>query len=243
MRIAVMSDIHGFSLALERVLADIDATGPHDAIVVAGDLCEVGPDPAGVVRIIRARGLPTVIGNTDWDLAEAARFGDRGGAVGFALRELGDEGVEWLAQLPFDRRITPAGGTSPDDDLLVCHANPNDLRQRLDPSMTDRELREVIGQETRAGAIAFGHIHLCYTRQLDDTLLVDVSAVGNPKDGDLSCKYGVVTWDMDSRKWTAEIRRVPYPVEETRAQMASSGLPGWERAFEKLLRASYGSRD
>ncbi|MEA2594744.1 MAG: hypothetical protein QOF01_1213, partial [Thermomicrobiales bacterium] len=46
MRVAVMSDIHGFSLALETVLADIDLQGPFDEVVVAGDLCEVGPAPA-----------------------------------------------------------------------------------------------------------------------------------------------------------------------------------------------------
>ncbi len=46
MRVAVMSDIHGFNLALETVLADLDAQGPFDEVIVAGDLCEVGPGPA-----------------------------------------------------------------------------------------------------------------------------------------------------------------------------------------------------
>ena len=35
MRVAVLSDIHGFDLAVETVLADLDATGPYDAVVIA----------------------------------------------------------------------------------------------------------------------------------------------------------------------------------------------------------------
>ena len=35
MRIAVMSDIHGFNLALDAVLADIAAGDPFDEVVVA----------------------------------------------------------------------------------------------------------------------------------------------------------------------------------------------------------------
>jgi hypothetical protein len=49
MRVAVMSDIHGFNFALETVLADLDQQGPFDEVVVAGDLCEVGPAPADVL--------------------------------------------------------------------------------------------------------------------------------------------------------------------------------------------------
>ena len=74
MRIAVMSDIHGFSLALDTVRADLAEQGPFDEIVVAGDICEVGPDPQGVVDRLRETGWPVIQGNTDYDLVEAAEW-------------------------------------------------------------------------------------------------------------------------------------------------------------------------
>lgn len=241
MRVAVMSDIHGFSLALETVLADLDARAADEAFVatiVAGDLCEVGPAPGAVIERLQASDVTVLTGNTDRDLVEAAQGGGGGAGIRYALDEIGAAGVEYLAGLSFSRRITPPGGTSPDDDLLAVHANPHDLERKLAPEMSDRELRETIG-DTRAAVLAFGHHHVAYTRELDGMLLVDVSAVGNPKDGDLRCKYGVLTWSTETGRWSAEIRRLPYPLVETAAQIRASGLPDPERALRKLQRASY----
>lgn len=238
MRIAVLSDIHGFSLALDRVLEDIDATGPYDEVVVAGDLCAVGPDPAGVIATLREREVTVLVGNTDADIVEVARFGQAVPSLSYTVDQIGPEGVRYLAGLAFSRRITPPGGASPEHDLLVVHANPRNLWDRFDPAMSNRELHEVRGDAV-AAAIAFGHVHICYTRMLDQTLLVDVSAVGNPKDGDLRCKYGVLTWDEPSREWSAEIRKLDYPLAETEEQILTSSLPNPERVFRKLTKASY----
>lgn len=238
MRVAVMSDIHGYSLALEAVLADLADLGPFDEVVVAGDLCEVGPDPAGVIR--RLQGLPFTVlqGNTDLDIALAADGLHRSDELDFVLDEIGQDGAEWLRRLPRTCRLTPPGEETPDSDLLVCHANPHDLSQRMEPDMSDRELREVIAG-ARAAAIAFGHHHVAFTRELDGMLLVDVSAVGNPKDGDLRCKYGIIEWAAGQHGWTAEIRRIPYPLDETRDQILSSRLPNPDRTLSRLERASY----
>jgi predicted phosphodiesterase len=238
MRIAVMSDIHGFSLALETVLADLDRQGPFDEVVVAGDLCEVGPAPAEVIGLLRARDFAVLQGNTDLDIVIAAR--ERGGheTDEYAAERIGPEGIAYLAGLPFSHRITPPGGRSPDDDLLVVHANPHNLVDKLDPVASDHDLRQIIG-DTRAAAIAFGHIHICYVRELDGMLLVDVSAVGNPKDEDLRCKYGILTWDGEQRSWQAELRKLEYPLEATAEQILASDLPEPEKVLRKLIRASY----
>jgi predicted phosphodiesterase len=238
MRIAVMSDIHGFNLALETVLADLDQQGPFDEIVVAGDLCEVGPAPAEVLGLLRARDFFVVQGNTDLDIVTAAREHEGTEADEYAAEQIGPAGIAYLAGLPFSHRITPPGGRSPEDDLLVVHANPHNLVDKLDPTASDQELREIIG-DTGAAAIAFGHIHICYVRKLDGTLLVDVSAVGNPKDEDLRCKYGILTWDEGDRSWQAELRKLDYPLEATAAQILGSSLPEPEKALRKLLKASY----
>jgi len=238
MRVAVMSDIHGFNLALDAVLADLDAQGEVAETIVAGDLCEVGPAPAAVLETLRGRSFTVLSGNTDRDLVEMATFGRGSGDAGYALGEIGEDGVRYLASLPFSRRITPPGGVSPQDDLLAVHANPWDLERQLHPDLSDRELSEILG-ETEAAVVAFGHVHIAYVRRLDRTLLADVSAVGNPKDRDLRCKYGLFTWDRRAGGWDVEIRRLPYPVDETAAQIRSSGLPDPERTLRKLLKASY----
>ena len=238
MRIAVMSDIHGYSLALATVMADVEAQGPFDEIVVAGDLVEGGPDPAAVLRALDGSGFTVLRGNTDRDVVMGAEEGWNNGKVRYVLDQVGDAGVAFLASLPFSRRITPPGGASPDDDLLVVHANPYDLERPIAPSLSEREVDELLAG-TRAAAIAFGHIHIAYIRQLERGLLVDVSAVGNPKDRDLRCKYGIIAWDETTHVWKAEIRRLGYPLEETIQQILTSGMPNPEKTRKKLEKASY----
>jgi len=238
MRVAVLSDIHGFNLALETVKADIEATGPYDVVIVAGDHCEVGPGPRQVLDILRATGWILLSGNTEDDLVDAARDGGGEYAEHYAIKQLGPERIDALADLPFSHRITPPGGTSAQDDLLVVHANPRNLRDQITDEMSDRAVRDQLG-DARPGALAFGHYHVCFTRTVDATLRVDVSAAGNPKDGDLRCKYGVLTWDEATRRWSAELRKLDYPLEATRDQILSSDLPNPEKVWKKLNKASY----
>lgn len=235
MKIAVISDIHGFSLALEAVLADIGREPGIDQVIAAGDLCESGPDPLGALKMLNAHSVRQIRGNTDRDLAEGMRSCR---SANWTTESLGAEGLDHLASLPFDIRITPPGGRPLDDDLLVVHANPFDEDQHLPPTATDDELREILG-DTRAAVIAFGHIHVAYQRVIDGIQLIDVSAVGNPKDGDFRCKWGRCDWDEAAAAWTTELRYVPYPIDATMAQMEASGMPNWSRAAAKLKRASY----
>lgn len=238
MRVAVLSDIHGFNLALERVLDEIAVSGPFDEIVVAGDLCETGPAPKAVLDRLRSEPVTIIQGNTDLDIVNAARLGHDTESLDFTVSQIGPDGVDFLSSLPFSRRISPPGGSDPSHDLLVVHANPRNMIEKIDPNMTDREIREVIGDE-RPGALAFGHIHICYTRTIDETRLVDVSAVGNPKDGDLRCKFGILTWNEESKTWLGDIVKLEYPLAQTEQQILNSDLPDPEKVLKKLKRARY----
>src|SRR4051794_20720534 len=66
MRLALLSDIHGNLIALNAVLADIQAQGGVDAFWVLGDLVAVGPQPVAVLeRISQLPNVSAVRGNTD----------------------------------------------------------------------------------------------------------------------------------------------------------------------------------
>jgi predicted phosphodiesterase len=235
LKIAVISDVHGFSLALTAVLADIANEPGIDRVIAAGDFCEAGPDPRGAIAIVRANAIESVRGNTDRDLVNGSRTTAQ---AKWARDQIGQEGVEFLAALPFEIRVSPPGGKPWVDDLLVVHANPFDEDRHVPPDASDRELGELI-ETTQAAVIAFGHLHIAYRREWHGIQLLDVSSVGNPKDGDLRSKWGLCTWDAATRHWSTELRYVQYPLEATLAQMRASGMPNWEKAAAKLQRASY----
>jgi predicted phosphodiesterase len=235
MKVAVISDIHGFTNALRVVLDDIAAEPGVDLIVAAGDHCEGGPDPLGALYMLDESNVRLIRGNTDRDLALGCRTS---APATWVTEQLGPEGIARLSMLPFDVRISPPGGRPFDDDLLVVHANPFDEDRQIPPWASDREVRELIG-DTRAAVIAFGHIHIAYQREIDGIRLIDVSAVGNPKDEDLRAKWGLCQWDEVARHWHTELRYVEYPLAETLQQLEESGMPKWNKAANKLRRASY----
>jgi predicted phosphodiesterase len=236
LKIAVISDVHGFSLALAGVLADIAREPGIDRVISAGDLCEGGPDPRGSLEAIRVNGIDSVRGNTDRDLVDGTRTS---ASATWVREQIGKAGIEQLAALPVEIRVSPPMGNAWDDDLLVVHANPFDLDRHVAPGASDRELEELIGP-TRAAVIAFGHLHIAYQREWNGIQLIDVSSVGNSKDGDLRSKWGLCSWDAGTMRWSTELRYVDYPLEETLIQMRESGMPNWEKAAAKLQRASYG---
>lgn len=235
MRIAVMSDIHGFAPALDAVLDDIDTEGV-DQIIVAGDLVEGGPEPARVLQVLRERAARVVYGNTDRDILAGDR--EASDLISWTRDQIGPDGLEYLRSLPFSIRVPhSASGGEARRDLLVVHANPNDVDRHLSPNASEREVREILGDES-AETIAFGHLHVAYVRHIGATTLVDVSGVGNPRDGDLRPRY--VIFSDDAQAWTHEYRYVDYPLERTRQLMESSGMPNWEKAFRRLESATYG---
>ena len=64
MRIAIISDIHGNSVALEAVLDDFK-TEHMDRIVCLGDVISGGPHPCEVIAHLKALDCPVVMGNMD----------------------------------------------------------------------------------------------------------------------------------------------------------------------------------
>ncbi len=230
-----MSDIHGFSLALDRVLSDIQTHDGIDRVIAAGDLCETGPDPVGVLERLERDGVELLQGNTDRDLVAGTRDAR---SASWTADQLGDERLRFLELLPFDIRVTAPGASPYEHDLLVVHANPIDMDRHLAPDLHETEVVEMIGS-ARADVIAFGHLHIAYVRTIAGVTLMDVSAVGNPKDGDLRSKWGLASWDEDKRHWRVELQYVDYPLDETIEQIRASGVPNQAKVIRKLMRASY----
>ena len=234
LKIAIISDIHGFTLALDRVLEDIESFDV-DQIIVAGDIVESGPDPVGAMTRVRDLGCPVIQGNTDYLIGQGETSGK---LTAWTVDQMGADGCHWLLDLPFSHRVSPPGARSAWDDLLVVHANPFDFYRAISPDAGTHELSELIG-ETEAAVLAFGHIHIAYIRTLERMTLLDVSAVGNPKDGDLRSKWGLITWNQGTHSWKTELHYVDYPLNETIIQMRASGMPNVEKHIQKLKRAIY----
>ena len=64
MRVALISDIHGNSIALDTVLADLDSRAV-DRVVCLGDVVAMGPRPRESLARLQSLDCALVMGNTD----------------------------------------------------------------------------------------------------------------------------------------------------------------------------------
>jgi hypothetical protein len=148
--------------------------------------------------------------------------------------QIGQVGIDYLASLPHSHVISNSHG----NDLLVVHANPLNLEDAIFPNASDSELERLLGGlDDGIGAMAFGHLHIAYTRTWRHLFLVDVGSCGLPRDEDLRASYAILSWQENS--WMAEIRRVAYDVQAVVKQIKTSGMPNVEKRIKTLLEAKY----
>lgn len=236
MRVAVISDIHGNQIALEAVLADLSQQSPVDHLVIAGDLCLNGPCPKQILDIVRKLDCPVIQGNVDAEVVNEAP--DKGlkkrTTVAWTREQIGYDGIHYLANLPTSHLISNPAGS----DLFVVHANPLNQEDAIFPNAPDSTLEHLLGGlPPNVGVLAFGHLHIAYTRQWRHLLLVDVASCGVPRDEDLRAAYGILSWHNTS--WEAEIRRVTYDVPAVVKQIKSCGMPNPEKRIKILTEARY----
>lgn len=235
MRIVILADIHGNQVALEAALQDIAQQADIDQIVVAGDLCLNGPRPCQVLDILQELHCPVIQGNVDTDVVALAPKGPRKRAIVEWTREqIGPEGMQYLANLPREYLVSNPEGK----DLLVVHANPLDQEQAIFPTAPESMLAHLLsGLPTTVGVLAFGHLHVTYTRHWQHLFLVDVGSCGLPRDHDQRAAYAILTYQ--DGVWQAEHHRVPYDIKETVQQLRDCGMPYAERRIKVLTAASY----
>jgi predicted phosphodiesterase len=230
-RIAALSDIHGNLPALEAVRKAVDAVRP-DYVAVCGDLVFNGPDPVGslaLVRELERAGAYVTLGNTDLAVADgdftaAFPWFTEGApdshkvAAEWARDQIGDDGVDYLRRLPWERRLRIG-----DDLVLFCHASPGSLTDGfpidLDPVVT---IDRVSG--TDAKVIVCGHTHMPEIREVGWRTIVNDGSAGYIFDGDPTASWALI--EIEDGQVTAEIRRTTYDVMAASDALSARGLPG-----------------
>ena len=236
MRVAILSDIHGNQLALDAVLKDIARQPAIDQIIVAGDICLNGPCPREALEMVQNLHCPVLQGNVDFEVVTQApeKGSKKRSVVAWTREQIGQAGIDYLASLPFSHTVhSPECG-----DLLVVHANPLNLEEHIAPDLSDTDLEQLLGSlDPAVSALAFGHLHIAYTRSWRHLLLVDVGSCGMPRDKDLRASYGILS--TGDTGWQAEIHRVEYDVKAVVKQIKTSGMPTAEKRIKVLTEASY----
>ncbi len=232
-RLAILSDPHSNLEALTQVLNDVD-TQRCDSILCLGDLVGYGPQPQECCDLVRERDVIFIQGNHEQGLINIYHLNQFNQPARDALRKtremITDETYEWLISHPKSTVLHGCRfvhGTPPDsatEYLWKYEKQMGEVFRRYSERVCFVGHTHDLMRFTLADGGAASHkISLPEGETLlapDERHLVNVGAVGQPRDGDNSAKY--VIYDMEEQALT--VRFIPYDIQKTADLISERGL-------------------
>ena len=236
MRLALISDIHANSPALNAVLQDIARRPGVAATYHLGDLVGYAPWPDEVIATLRREAIPGVAGNYDSTVATdykhcGCRYEDPRQeelshlSYAWTRANVSAETRQYLGGLPFRIDIRPLGGHTNGPTIILIHGNQVLNTVYVTEDRSDDFLLKM-GQSAGAkpgDVVCFGHTHIPWHRVVGGVHFVNTGSVGRPKDGDWRACYALL--DADGQTVSVEFVRVEYDVESVAKAILSSDLP------------------
>ena len=246
-RIGVLADIHGNDLALEAVLADIDAAGGVSEYWILGDLAAIGPEPVKVVqRLAQLPNAHFIRGNTDRyvctgelpgpsietiatnpalvikSMEIAASFSWTKGAL------IVTKWLDWLCGMPLEYRAILPDGTR----ALCVHASPGtDAGDGIMAKDTPDEIKPLLAG-CEDDLILVGHTHQPFDLQVGGKRIVNPGSISNPFGPDVRASYALI--EADGNGVRVEHRKAAYDVEAVIAAVERIGHPAARMIIKHL---------
>lgn len=238
--ITIFGDIHGNLPAVTAVFADMESRNLHN-LYCLGDLVGYGTSPNEVIAAIRAREIPTIMGN--YDLGVGNDSDDCGCAYTNPVSEaLGKRSIAWTnahttaENKAFLRELVDNIPLQLGDlRVVLVHGSPRKVNEYLFADRPESSLVRLLDM-VAADVLVCGHTHLPYHRILaDGRHVINAGSVGKPKDGDPRACYLVLS--AQGRDLNVQFIRVPYDVEAAAQAIEASDMP---HEYAEMLRLGKG---
>jgi putative phosphoesterase len=177
--IAILSDVHGNSWALEAVLADVKRRGIQ-RIVNLGDSVFGSGNARRCVDLLMKHCEISLMGNCDRYLVKPDATMQKNADVQRIRQELSETHLRWLSACPFDAVVA--------DEIFCCHATPQHddvcLLEDVTPAgvfLADAKAIRAKLRRVNAPVICVGHSHIPRAVQLPNgQLIMNPGSVGWP---------------------------------------------------------------
>ncbi len=238
-RMSFFGGVYSNHLALDRVLAEIEARGT-DLTWCLGDLGGFGPHPDRAVEVIRDAGIPTLRGNVDDSIAHGRsdcacgytdprdhRFSQI--SYDFAAANTSAEHKRWMRDLPEQARIEMDGF-----EVLLCHGSPRRVNEFLWESTCSDAFLEWLCESHRCDVIVCSHSGLPWHRALPSgRQVINAGVIGRPANNgrtevwvaELRSSRGGAGDRSRAPCLEVEFREVAYDFERLAREMEEEKLP------------------
>lgn len=236
MRLAVISDIHGNLEAFEAVLSDIDRSD-IDRIVSLGDNIGYGPDPEAVIRLLRRRSIPSVVGNHEMVIQSLKyeKWFNQHVRETFHLTEerLSEKSkahIRTMKRYRVEEGCRFVHGFPPKSPILyLFQASERKVKRVLDRRIGERLC--FVGHTHELQMVGYDGCSLFYEFLFQGNLrlqshyryIISAGSVGQPRDGNNRAKY--VIWDSETD--VLEVRYVAYDIEKVVRKIKKAGYPDY----------------
>jgi putative phosphoesterase len=238
-KIAILSDIHGNILALEKVAEDIQRR-QINSVINLGDNISGPLWPRETAQFLMRQNWTQIAGNHDTQLVKC-------NPATYGLTDIYTDGViddverNWLSSLPISVQL--------EDDLFLFHSTPaNDPMYMLETISQGRthlsSQEEIQGRlaGVRNNVLLCGHSHIPRVVELaDKTLIINPGSVGLPAyQDDIPEKHSVetgspcaryATLEKNGSDWVVELISIPYDFTSASVQARINKRPDWEIAL------------
>jgi len=211
MKIALLSDIHGNSIALEGVLKELKKHKVNQLLIM-GDFLGYYYDHDKVFQLLDQFQWIGVQGNHDAALAdfffenETAMEKYRssyGSSLDVALRKLKRDQIEMLIRLPEKRELVLDGKKT-----LICHGAPWDQECYVYPDSEQVLFDRLFG--LNYDFIILGHTHYPMMKKQKGVTVINPGSVGQPRDEGNKASWAFVNFQTGE----VEFRRTRFAPDE-----------------------------
>jgi len=221
MKLAVLSDIHGNTVALDAVIEDAKKN-KVDSYIVAGDLITDFPGTNEIVEKIRGL-TPYVIKGNREDYLEAYLKTNRDDkwksvqskSLICVYEDLKDENIEYIKSLPEQLSLNFEGLT-----IRVVHGAIDNISKCID--MKNQKEIEEVSKKFEEDILIMGHTHqMAGYMQCNGKTLINDGSVGLHR---FTTKAQYVIIDYSDNKLQVQVQNVEYDKEKLKELIKKSEL-------------------
>lgn len=241
MKIAVLSDIHGNYIALQKCLDYATSLGA-DTFIFLGDYLGELAYPQKTMNILyllkEKQRCFFIKGNKEdyWINYEKEpkgwkEYDSTTGSLYYTYQHLKPKDLHFFKSLSF-REELKFDGLLP---ITVCHGSPQKINEKLLP---DNERTFLVMENNPSNYILCGHTHIQGKIEHNGKVVLNVGSVGIPIHSNGKAQFMIL--EGTQGKWNYEFVSLEYNMEKVIADLYSSGLcqkaPYWCKVTQNLLR-------
>ena len=230
-KVAIISDIHGNSVALKEVLKDAKLNNV-DEYIFSGDLVNDLPFGNETLEIVKKTSDKVLKGNKEQYLIEFEeekydwkniQFKN----TRFMYNELTEENKAYIRKLPHCMSLEYEGVK-----LLVAHGSPKSVEELLNHKF--KELIEKYVEELDADALIFGHTHEpMWYEYINGKLVLNAGCAGVSPHYVGKAEYVILSIN-NGKIENIDLRLVDYDIEKVKQKIIESGILNVDKVLMNL---------